>query len=332
MNHPTTIGVLVPSDGTAPTTPPADRPIGRAALRLAKQGLDVVFGDQVHAGMITGFRATESGWAPATNVPVFGIHDRFPSQLRSKTYAQILDGIVGLPIGNSPEVTLLCRDKVATQSALQPLGIAMPEVESDPTRFQETLHQWGQGFLKPRFGALGIGVSRVAPGDSLPTHTDGVVPHRPDPTILQKAVLPPAGWASRTVRVLIQRMPTGGWFSGIPVVRQSREDPVANAARGAEVAPGPTVLDAATLRRIGDAIQHICDALDQLEVANRMVEAGVDLVLDESHHPWLIEVNSRPRGRMEVLATLEPENYLDAHINACARPLQVIAHWMEAED
>jgi glutathione synthase/RimK-type ligase-like ATP-grasp enzyme len=332
MNHARTIGVLVPTDGTTPTTPPEHRPIGRAALRLAKHGIDVVFGDQLQDGALTGFRATETGWTPAANVPLFGVHDRFPSQLRSEKYAQLLNALNGLPMGNSPEVTLLCRDKLATQRALQELGIPMPAVEADPARFEETLQKWGKGFLKPRFGALGIGVVRVSPGDSLPTHTHGVVPYQPDPTILQEAVPPPSGWASRTVRVLIQRETTGGWFSGIPVVRQSREDPVANAARGAEVAPGPAILDAATLNRIDDSIQQICGAFDRLQATDRMVEAGVDLVLDAEYHPWLIEVNSRPRGRMEVLASLEPETYLDAHIDACARPLQVIASWMEAED
>ena len=81
-----------------------------------------------------------------------------------------------------------------------------------------------------------------------------------------------------------------------------------------------------------DAIEQICNALDQVKVADRMVEAGVDLVLDEQHHPWLIEINSRPRGRMEALASLDPQTYLNAHIDACARPLQVIAAWAEAKE
>ena len=37
--------------------------------------------------------------------------------------------------------------------------------------------------------------------------------------------------------------------------------------------------------------------------AQRMVEAGLDLVIDSQSDVWLIEINSRPRGRMEVLAS-----------------------------
>ena len=327
-----TIGVLVPTDGNTPTTPPSARPIGRAALRLVDHNIDVIFGDQLLAGKITGFRATKDGWVAAHNVVVSGLHDRFPSQLRAEKYEAILAASTDIPMGNSPAVTRLCRDKLRTQEVLQEVGIPMPPVQGDPARFSTDLTLWGHGYLKPRYGALGIGVVRVSPGDPLPTHTTGVVPHRPDPTILQAGVAPPAGWASRTVRVLIQRTPEGGWFSGIPVVRQSRIDPVANAARGAEVAPGPAVLNQKTLNRIDDAVLELCRAFDQIESARHLVEAGVDLVLDGDHRPWLIEVNSRPRGRMEVLANTDPETYLAAHINACARPLQVIAGWMEGED
>jgi len=324
--HPT-VGILVPTDGDAPQLPPEARPIGRAALRLASSGIDVIFGDSLNEGRMTGFRAVTHGWESAERVPLDGVHDRYPSQLRAIRYGTIQDELNGLPMGNSPAFTMLARDKLVAQEKLVALGIPMPEVTGDAEAFEYHLARWGSGFLKPRFGALGIGVARVVPGSPMAATTEGVVPDRPDPSILQAAIQPPEGWASRTVRVLIQRTPEGGWFQGIPVVRQSREDPVANAARGAEVAPGPAVLDSRCLQRISDCVHGLCGAFDQLDEATHMVEAGVDLVLDRHHHPWLIEVNSRPRGRMEALATNDPSAYEDAHIDACARPIAVIAGW-----
>jgi len=327
MNPHRTVGILVPTDGDAPLVPPEARPIGRAALRLAGVGIDVIFGDTLKLGRMTGFRAVPRGWKPASGVALDGVHDRYPSQLRAAQYKNIQDELNGLPMGNALPFTMLARDKLATQEKLVALGIPMPEVTDDVEAFHHHLARWGSAFLKPRFGALGIGVSRVAPGDAMPATIEGVVPGHPEPSILQAAVSAPKGWASRTVRVLIQRTPEGGWFQGIPVVRQSREDPVANAARGAEVAPGPKVLDRRCLDRIADCVHGLCEVLDQLEESRHMVEAGVDLVLDQNHHPWLIEVNSRPRGRMEVLAAHSPSTYEDAHIDACARPIAVIAGW-----
>jgi len=321
------IGVLAPTDGSMPTTPPDKRPIGRAAAQLLEQGIDVVFGDTATRGCLSGFRVRENRWIEANEIPVVGVHDRYPSQIRAAQFKDIRTGLSGVPIGNSLDFTMLCRDKLASQSAFVAQGIRMPSVEADPTRFQATIEQWGSAFLKPRYGALGIGVRRVAPGDALPTHTVGVVDTRPDPTILQAAIAPPRGWASQTVRVLIQRTPSQGWFIGTPVVRRSTTDPVANAARGAEVAAGPDVLSPRVLNRIGDEVHAICSALDTLKEAKHMVEAGIDLVLDRDLEPWLIEINSRPRGRMEVLAAANPEDYRMAHIAACARPLEVIAQW-----
>jgi predicted ATP-grasp superfamily ATP-dependent carboligase len=74
-------------------------------------------------------------------------------------------------------------------------------------------------------------------------------------------------------------------------------------------------------------VKTICEALTHIEEAKQMVEAGVDLVIDEHEEVWLIEINSRPRGRLEVLASHDPSAYLDDHINACARPIRVIAQW-----
>jgi len=308
-----------------PTEPPEARPIGRAALTLASSGIDVVFGDRVHSGRISGYRAVPRGWEAATSVPVDAAHDRFPSQLRAKRYAAIMDGLGDIPLGNPLSFTMLCRDKLETQRVLSKLGVPMPPVCGDPSAFSGRINAWGSAFLKPRYGALGIGVVHVLPGDPMPEELPGVVPDQPDPSILQAAVRPPEGWRSRTVRILIQREPEGGWWSGTPVVRQSRSDHVANAARGAEVAPGEQVLDAHTLNQLLESTTLLCSALDAIDPGGLALEVGADFVLDADHRPWLIELNSRPRGRMEMLSVHDPERYKADHVMACARPILRLA-------
>jgi len=234
-------------------------------------------------------------------------------------------------MGNSLDFTMLCRDKLKTQTTLAELGIEMPTVCHDPALFQSHLKEWGSAFLKPRFGALGVGVKRVEPGSSLPASSPGIVPTRPDPSILQKAIQPPKGWASRTVRVLMQRNPDGQWLHGTPVVRQSRVDPVANAARGAEVACGTSILAPEIVDRIIDCMHTIGRAIDQLDGSLWALEAGVDLVLDSDYMPWLIELNSRPRGRMEVLADQKPDQFKMAHLQACCRPIERLSRIVEQE-
>ncbi|MEC7946882.1 MAG: YheC/YheD family protein, partial [Myxococcota bacterium] len=302
------------------------RPIGRAALALSRQGLRVVFGDTVEDGRITGLEAVPGGWRTATSVPVAALHDRFPSQRRAAHFARILAAAGSMPIGNPPELTLLCRDKLRCQMVLGAAGVdAQPPIEADPTRFAGRLAAWGVGFLKPRYGALGIGVCRVVPGDPLPASLPGAIPGRRDPAILQRAVPPPARWAGWSVRVVCQRAPGGMWVQGEPAVRRHRTDPVVNAARGAEVAPGRDVLPKDTAAAVCALSARVTDALDTLPCGRWAVEVGVDLAIDTDGAPWLIEVNSRPRGRMEALAAADPGRFHDAHVAACGRPLLALA-------
>ncbi len=325
MKRRITIGVLVPSHGQVPAEPPESRPIGRAALTLDSSGIDVIFGDMVQSGCISGYRAVPGGWEAASSVPLDAAHDRFPSQLRAERYADIMTGLGDIPLGNPLSFTMLCRDKLETQRVLSEHGVPMPPVCGDPDAFSGIISSWESAFLKPRYGALGIGVVRVLPGDPMPATLPGVVPSRPDPSILQAAVPPPEGWCSRTVRVLIQRQPEGGWWSGTPVVRQSRSDHVANAARGAEVVPGDQALEVNVLKRLSESTQTLCRALDAIDPSGLALEVGADFVLDADHRPWLIELNSRPRGRMEVLSVHEPERYQADHVMACTRPILRLA-------
>ena len=228
-------------------------------------------------------------------------------------------------MGNPFDFTMFCRDKLVCQQRLEQQGIRMPAVESDVNRFESRIHEWRNAFFKPRFGALGIGVRHVQVGDQLSSHCQGVIPDEPDPAILQQAVPPPTGWAGRSIRVLIQKTPNGGWFHGVPVVRQSRNDFVVNAARGADIAPGTHVLSSKMMHTISSEVERICEALEQLTEAHNMVEAGLDLVIDDNEDVWLIEVNSRPRGRLELLACAQPKTYQDLHVEVCARPIEVLA-------
>jgi glutathione synthase/RimK-type ligase-like ATP-grasp enzyme len=326
MNRDCTIGVLVPTNGATPTTPPEARPIGRAALVLAKRGIDVIFGDAAKNDCMSGHRAIADGWETVTDIPVNAVHDRYPSQLRSKQWMTIQQGLVGIPMGNPIGFTMFCRDKLLCQSRLEQQGIRMPAVEDQSDQFESRIHEWKNAFFKPRFGALGIGVRHVRPGDLLSPHCQGVIPNAPDPAILQQAVPPPAGWAGRSIRVLIQRTAENGWFHGVPVVRQSRNDFVVNAARGADIAAGTQTLSPTMLRTISIEVERVCEALEHIEEAHNMVEAGLDLVIDNNEGVWLIEVNSRPRGRLEFLACVQPEAYQDLHVVVCARPIEVLAN------
>jgi glutathione synthase/RimK-type ligase-like ATP-grasp enzyme len=311
---------LVPSrPGALP--PPETRPLGRAALTLGAEGLDVVFGDTVHDGVLHGWVAVPGGWN-AVEADVCGFVDRFPSQRRAEHYAEILANLAGKVCLNAPEVTLLCRDKVASQRLLESSGVELPSIVTDPEAFASALSAWGTGFLKPRFGALGVGVRRVRVGDALPAHLPGVVEGRLDPAVLQRAVVPPPGWAGWSVRVLAQRDPDESWVFGHPVVRRSREDPVVNAARGALVDAGADVLPPATAAAVQAAVEEAVAAFDPLD---GVVELGLDLVIDSQGFAHLIEVNSRPRGRMEVLAARDPLRFGALHTEALLRPLRVVA-------
>jgi glutathione synthase/RimK-type ligase-like ATP-grasp enzyme len=319
------IGVLVRSRGAGEQQPPEARPVGRAALKLRDEGLGVVFGDELAGGRMCGWVAEPGRWVRRRDLPVTALHDRFASQTYPEAYQAILDGRAGLPMGNPLELTLLCRDKIASQRLLEAQGFAMPEVQPASERFAATLEAWGAGFLKPRYGALGRGVRRVQPGDALPAEGEGAVAGVVEPLFLQRAVRPPQGWSGWSLRVLVQRLPGGGWTVASRVLRRSREDPVVNVARGAEVGPAERALEPARIEVLDGLCLAVARALAGQPWGRSAVELGVDAVVDHRGAFHLIEVNSRPRGRLEALAEQDPGRWAEAHVEACARPLRYLA-------
>lgn len=303
--------MLVAVDGGA-LRPPEAMPLSRAALGLRDAGIEVVFGASAAGGVLTGLAPTRAGWI-RREVAITAAYDRFPDQARPQEHAGLLAGLPGVPIANPPAVMRLCRDKWATQLALEAAGVATPPAERDPGQFAARLAAWGTAYVKPRHGAFGVGVRRVVAGEAVPARVEGLAGE--DDAILQRAVPPPGDFVS--VRALVQRE-GDGWVVA-PLVARIAKDPVVNVRRGAEAVAADRVFSAAIVGRMqGVALAAVGAVADA-----RTVELGVDLVVDPDGGVWVIEVNGRPYGRLGVLAALE-SRFAEEGEKAAARVLWAV--------
>lgn len=305
------LGVWVPYRAAGPLGPPEELPLGRAALALAEEGVDVILGTPAGEGGFTGVRARPGRWEEATVQDVVAAFDRFPSASRPEAFADGLRCLGGRPVGNAPALTKMCRDKLHSQRVIEAAGLAMPPVVGED--MEAALARWGVAFLKPRHGSFGHGVRRMVAGDAV---TEG------EDLVLQQAIAPPAGWAGVSLRVLVQRAPEGPLVARSPVARRHREDPVVNAARGADVVPAEDV-DGLDLEQVGEAARA-CAAALFARAGGPALEVGVDLVVDAAGRAWPIEVNGRPRGRLAVLARRWPERFAAEHLEAVVTPLRTL--------
>ena len=317
----TTLAVLAKPWQTSPAHPPEHWPLGRAALSLADDGIQVVFASELEQGVARGQRAVPGRWEPTTTA-VQGAWDRFPSQTFPQHWAALLDGLSDGLVGNPAELTLLCRDKVACQHTLMAAGVRMPQLEHRPEHFERALAQWGSAFAKPRHGALGRGVRRVETGEHLPSSVDGAVPGSTDALILQRGVPLWGGFGGLSVRALVQRGCEGDWVCCPPVARTHPTDPVANVARGATVLAADELFGSVLTARIRELAIQAAEALGDHATA---LELGVDVVVAEDGTPWVIEVNGVPRGHLAALARVDAARWSAAHLEACTRPLRRLA-------
>ncbi len=298
--------------------PPESLPTARAALALEAAGVPVLFGQHTAEGRARGLRPTPEGWVP-DELPIRAVHDRFPGWSWPAPYRAALAGLPGVPVGNPPWLTALCRDKLRSQRVLEQAGIPMPPLEDEPAAFRERLGAWGSAFLKPRHGSLGLGVQHVRPGDPLPERGPAHGTQGADPMLLQRAV-PRSRSPHVAMRLLLQR--EGSIWRRPPVVaRISDDDPVVNVELGARAEPAEGLVPAATLATAEALSRAALEALLGAGDASFALELSFDLVLDDADQPWIIEVNPVPRGRLRMLAAEDPGRWGAEHHRVCAAPL-----------
>lgn len=293
--------LIRPRPGAPP--PPESWPVGRAALGLVAEGIPVSFG---------GLVPRPGGWTPCEDAPSI-VYDRFPSWSFPQEYAELTRRLQ-VPISNPPRIQALCRDKLATQAALEAAGISMPPVSAHPS--QELLREWGGGFLKPQFGGLGRGVQYLRPGDPIASHLPGATGVL-EPAILQAPIVPKQA-PYTSLRALVQRE-NNAWICA-PIVARVSHDPVSNVDRGAQALPAQDLLSPLQLQRVQEVAIGAAQALADAWTC----ELGVDLLIDpvSKASVSVIEINGVPKGRGAVLAQKDPARFEAAYQAALERPLR----------
>lgn len=250
------------------------------------------------------------------------LYDRFPFQKMSDQYPLHID--VPIPVANPQNIALLCKDKWELQQYLTQKGSVMPKLTR--TSFSDFLKQnHSIAIAKPRFGSYGVGISIVTkpPPKTLPSVCGE------DETLLQQWIRPPKDWAGIAVRQLIQRDIDYSWKARTTVVRCSKTDPVVNVTRGAQAMPAKALLPEKTILDIHQQSVYAAQSLAELPNGNWIVELGIDFVIDAQWHPWLIEINTQPKGKLKALYKTAPRVYEDEYFDIIEQPFRCLKEWCE---
>jgi hypothetical protein len=306
---------LRPFPGSPP--PPTATPFGCAALQLKCEGIDII----IAASPSSWMRIENNTWKVIEPTIVDAVYDRYSSRSLPENYSAMTAQVGDRPRGNPADLHRICMDKIATQRVLHDLP--MPAISINPSEFQDQLETWRQGFLKARFGGLGRGVFPVVPGNKLPCWGPGAVRGGSEPTFLQQAIQAPKGFGSLCVRWLTQRNTNGSWHLLPPVARVS-QNAVSNIHQGAAAFPADEVLPLQALKEGASLVRTTANRLTQ-HCPGPVLELGIDLLFDTHFKPWLLEVNSRPNGRLSALTAKNPTRFAALAEQAVLRPLRSLA-------
>lgn len=268
--------------------------LGEAGLAMAQRGVDVLC---AAPGASEGFRPIHRTWQPAEVTDIDGVYDRSHTERsHQRRWEQ-----QGIPVGNPTSFSDLCDDKLRFHDWARSCGLPIPRtVPVTDQRWRE----WPLSFNKPRTGGRGRGVRLVCPQDS------------PTAGIVQRAVQPQV--RGQSLRILLQRSAAGSWdVAGMMDRRSVDGNPVVSLSQGARALP----VDVATQASLAPLITRITEALEALPDAQRLVEAGLDVILADDG-PWILECNARP-GR-----SFDRMGHPELRQAAVLRPFETIAGWL----
>jgi hypothetical protein len=353
------IAVLVPCTDPEPR-PPGETPLSACAPLLRARGIELVFGPGTALALrgrdvVLGpaWLPEEQGWRvlPEARIDAAYVRTSSLGRLREIYRHAAFCRETGTPLSNPPELVRLCRDKLATTAVLRRGAVPCPPTVAGVEFIPRLLRRWGEGFLKPRYGARGRGVfhlrvlggnvrARSAEGEEIWTWRRFLERLRQaesaQPQVLQQAVpLPPGPWRGLCLRSLVQRDTSGRWVTTVPVVRISSTSPVANVAGGAQAVPLAELHPPLP----GGSREHwfeltarcdrlVCEAVDRAlgSAARLAVEMGIDYVPDRNGRLHCIEINDTPQGRLGLVARPDlPPTYSEQRRLALLRPILYLA-------
>ena len=258
--------------------------------------------------------------------PIDILFDRYPYQKYPNTDPLHPNSCTFLeqlpPVCNPRSFIELCKDKWAFQKWMEQHGIYMPPVVE--THFSEALQKWdGMAIAKPRFGSFGVGIEIVY---------EEPVPFRQsvqgmDPTLLQKYIRPPNGFAGIAVRQLLQRNKDRSWTFRTIVARTSKDDPIINAARGADICYASEILPKNCIENIQTQSKKIASIMGTW--SPYIIEVGLDYVIDATFSPIFIEANAQPKGKLKALVQKEQnESIQQEYEEILQHPFEVLSAWV----
>ena len=88
------IAVLTPPARSKTIPSPNKRPIAKVAQTLQQEGIVPIFGHKLYRKknrlVIDGLIVENNQWKQKNEQEIFAIHDRYPSQIRWKSYQQMM--------------------------------------------------------------------------------------------------------------------------------------------------------------------------------------------------------------------------------------------------
>ena len=103
-------------------------------------------------------------------------------------------------------------------------------------------------------------------------------------------------------------------------------DPIVNAARGADIVRAIDILPTTCCEKIHAMSKKIAQVLGK--VSPFVIEVGLDYVISQNFDPVFIEANAQPKGKLKgLLQSQKIPSVMSEHQNILRHPFEVMSKW-----